>query len=75
MTAPIIAGLPGDTFQITPTAESAERAYFATRADRALHGTLTGESMATWGPRYTREARAQLALNQRPGQLWERISG
>lgn len=74
MTAPLIVHvLGGELIEHTPTPESAERAYFDTRANRALRGTLTGESMAEWGPRYIREARAMLTLNANMGQLWERV--
>lgn len=72
--APIIAGMPGDSFTINPTPAAAERAGFDARANRALRGTATGESMAAWGQRYLREARAMLTLTQYPGTLWERVS-
>jgi hypothetical protein len=72
--APFIIGFPGHTFTTDPTPEDAERASFDARANRALRGTLTGESMADWGPRYIREARAMLTLTQHRGTLWERVS-
>jgi hypothetical protein len=72
MSAPIIAGLAGQEFIIHPTPVSAGYAHFDARANRALHMTLTGESMAEWGPLYLRDARAVLSKSQRQGQLWER---
>lgn len=44
------------------------------RAHLALHGTITGESMATWGDRYIREAKAILKLGKGKGTLWERLA-
>lgn len=52
----------------------AERSHFDARANRALCGTATGESMAGWGERYMREARAVLAMSSTPGTLWERVA-
>jgi hypothetical protein len=65
--APIVSPLDGTPF--TPSKEYASAFYFDTRANRALHGTMTGESMATWGPHYMRQARAMLRLAPQ-GRLW-----
>jgi hypothetical protein len=73
--APIIS--PIDGVVIYPNAETGAYAhahYFDTRANRALRGTVTGESMADWGPRYIREARAVLAMSTPAGQLWQRVA-
>ena len=71
----ILPGLDRKTFYtVTPTPEGAAYAYADNRAYRALRGTATGESMATWGPRYVREARAVFAMSQAVGTLWERVS-
>lgn len=76
MTAPFIVGLDRRSmFEVLPTAESAEREYFDTRAARALHGTASGESMATWGAHYIRHARAMTkGITGLRGQLWERLA-
>lgn len=58
----------------TPDEKLAEFHYFDTRADRVLHGTASGESMATWGPLYLRDARARMKLGDRRGTLWERLA-
>jgi hypothetical protein len=71
----VVPGMEAKTFYtVEPTPQSAERAYGDTLAREALRGTLTGESMADWGPRYIREARALLRMRQQPGTLWERVS-
>jgi hypothetical protein len=72
--APFTTGFLGAIFIIKPTPDDAWRASFDARANRALRGTLTGESMAEWGPRYIREARAVMTLTQHRGTLWERVS-
>lgn len=72
--ARMVSRFDGDTMFITPTPESATRAGFDARANRALRGTASGESMATWGPRYIREARAVLRMAQARGTLWDRVA-
>lgn len=72
MTAQIVSTLDGDPIPATPA--HAEMRYADTRANRALHSTLTGESMATWGPRYIKEAKAILKLGKGKGTLWERLA-
>ena len=74
MTAPIVMRLGTDEFPIGAVNPDAEYHYGDTRANRALHSTLTGESMATWGPRYIREAKAILKLGKGKGTLWERLA-
>ena len=70
----IVPGMhPKGFAAITPTPEKAARAYFASRVHRALRGTASGESMATWGPQYIREARAVLDMSAARGTLWERV--
>lgn len=75
MTAQIEARIGNEIVVLYGMTEAAARTYhFDTRAHCALHSTLTGESMATWGPRYIKEAKAILALGNGRGSLWARVS-
>lgn len=70
--APIISPIDGEI--LPPSETYAHAHYFDVRANRALRGTASGESMADWGPRYIREARAVVAMSQPAGQLWQRVA-